>query len=56
MSHHLYPNSYHDMELSLFEPFFNWMPVKKNFLQKSISWIMTPIVYAMIIPKTGFFR
>lgn len=56
MSHHLYPNSYHDLECILFEPFFNWMPMNKNFIEKYVSWIVSPIVYGFIFPKTGFFR
>ncbi|CAG9798365.1 unnamed protein product [Chironomus riparius] len=56
MSHHLYPNSYHDLECVLFEPFFNWIPMDKNFLQKYVSWIISPVIYGFIFPKTGFFR
>ncbi|CRK88700.1 CLUMA_CG002379, isoform A [Clunio marinus] len=46
MSHHHYPNSYHDLEISFFEPFLNWMPEKKTKTQIYFYWAVSPIVYA----------
>lgn len=48
LSHHLYPNSLHDMEISFFEPFLCWIPNAntKGFIQRYLSWIYSPIIYA----------
>lgn len=49
MSHHLFPNSLHDMEVSLFEPFLCWIPnPMKGFTQRYLSWIYSPVVYAFM--------
>lgn len=50
MSHHLYPNSLHDMEVSFFEPFLCWIPNAntKNFAQRYLSWIYSPVIYAAL--------
>lgn len=50
MSHHLYPNSLHDMEVSFFEPFLCWIPDPntKGFVQRYVSWIYSPIIYAAL--------
>jgi hypothetical protein len=46
LSHHMLPNSYHDLEVSLFEPHLKWIPYKdKNFKDRYVSWIISPIVY-----------
>lgn len=56
MSHHLYPNSYHDMEVSSFEPFLPWMPESKSELQIYFSYFATPFVYMFLFPSTFFIR
>ncbi|CAD7085894.1 unnamed protein product [Hermetia illucens] len=50
LSHHMFPNSYHDLELSAYEPIFCWVPNPfiKNFTQRYISWIYFPFVYTVI--------
>lgn len=48
MSHHLYPNSYHDLEMSFFEPWLNWIPEKKSLLQTVGYFIASPIAYAVL--------
>lgn len=49
-SHHLYPNTYTDFEVRLFEPFFSWMPLQKKTKRRLIfSYIATPIVYAVVL-------
>lgn len=46
LSHHMLPNSYHDLEVTLFEPHLKWIPYKdKGFKDRYISWIVSPIVY-----------
>ncbi|XP_062535313.1 cytochrome b5-related protein-like isoform X2 [Armigeres subalbatus] len=48
ISHHLFPNSLLDLEISLFEPWLCWLPssARKNLLQRFGSWVYGPIVYA----------
>lgn len=50
LSHHLYPNSLHDMEVSFFEPFLCWIPGPntKGFVQRYLSWVYSPIIYAAL--------
>ncbi|XP_037042216.1 cytochrome b5-related protein [Bradysia coprophila] len=49
MSHHLYANSIHDLEVSIFEPFLCWTPMSnKNVIQRYASWIYAPIIYGFI--------
>lgn len=49
LSHHLYPNSMHDLEVAVFEPFLCWTPnPSKSAFQRYGSWIYSPLVYAFI--------
>ncbi|CAG2053689.1 unnamed protein product [Timema podura] len=48
MSHHAYPNTLLDLEISLFEPVIKWLPTKKSLGYKIISWIYSPIVYSFV--------
>lgn len=50
MSHHLYPNSLHDMEMALFDPFLCWFPnaTMKGFTQRYLSWIYSPVIYTFL--------
>lgn len=58
MSHHIYPNSLHDLEISMFEPFMSWIPDArfKNNLQRYASWIYGPLVYALLYMGECFKR
>ena len=49
LSHHIYPNSYNDMELSMFEPFLCWIPNPyiKSKLMRYVTWVTEPISYAI---------
>lgn len=50
ISHHHYPNSILDLEISYFEPILCWLPnpeIKGTF-QRFGSWIYGPIVYSFI--------
>jgi len=49
MSHHLYTNTYYDLEISMFEPFLTWIPRPKTTLQKIMSPIISPIVWTLLI-------
>lgn len=50
MSHHLFPNSLHDMEMALFEPFLCWIPSPKlkGFTQRYLSWLYSPVIYTFM--------
>lgn len=46
LSHHMMPNSYHDLEVTLFEPHLKWIPYEeKNFKDRYVSWIISPVIY-----------
>lgn len=51
-SHHLYPNSLLDMELSAGEPFVVWLPsaTAKNQFQRYASYIYSPLLYCLFYP------
>ncbi|XP_061391271.1 cytochrome b5-related protein-like [Musca vetustissima] len=52
LSHHVYTNSLHDLEMSLFEPFLCWIPNPHiaSMGRRIISVIIQPVFYAMIFP------
>ncbi|XP_004524738.1 cytochrome b5-related protein isoform X1 [Ceratitis capitata] len=52
LSHHIYPNSYFDLELSMFEPYFCWVPNPhiKSKLMRYLSIITEPVFYALAFP------
>ncbi|XP_065332153.1 cytochrome b5-related protein-like [Cloeon dipterum] len=52
LSHHLYPNSLYDLEISMFEPFnIRWLPVEKSLFTKVFPWIGSVIVYCFVFPS-----
>ncbi|CAB3361181.1 Hypothetical predicted protein [Cloeon dipterum] len=52
LSHHLYPNSVLDLEVSLLEPWLPWLPrPEKNVLERYVSWLISPIVYTLMFPS-----
>ncbi|KAG5676468.1 hypothetical protein PVAND_006300 [Polypedilum vanderplanki] len=48
MSHHLYTNTYYDLEITLFEPYLQWIPRPKTLTQKIISCLLSPVVWICI--------
>lgn len=56
MSHHLYPNSIYDLEISFYEPHFKWIPQDKQAIQILWGWIFSPIIYSMINISSFFLR
>ncbi|XP_014281219.1 cytochrome b5-related protein isoform X2 [Halyomorpha halys] len=57
MSHHLYPNSLHDLEISMFEPWFQYLPRSdKPFTARFLSLLYFPIAYALIFYAEAFSR
>lgn len=46
LSHHLYPNSLLDLEVTLFEPFLCWATGDaKSVVQRYGSWLYSPFIY-----------
>lgn len=56
MSHHLYPNSYHDLEVSMYEPFLPWIPKRKTKLHIYFSYVATPFVYMFLFKSSWITR
>ncbi|XP_054741864.1 cytochrome b5-related protein [Anastrepha obliqua] len=52
LSHHIYPNSFLDLELSMFEPFVCWVPnpYLKSKLMRYVSIATEPITYCIAFP------
>lgn len=50
LSHHMYPNSLHDVEVMLFEPILCWIPSEKvkNSVQRYVSWIYSFALYFLL--------
>ena len=56
MSHHLYTNSFYDMEISMFEPWLQWIPRPKTNGQKILSPLLSPIVWTILIKYAAVAR
>lgn len=56
MSHHLYTNTYYDLEISMFEPFLQWLPQPKKLQQKIASVIFSPVVWTMIFIASALMK
>lgn len=47
-SHHVYTNTFNDLETILTEPMFTWLPVEtKTFAQRYLSWIYSWFAFAV---------
>lgn len=56
MSHHLYTNSYYDLEVSFIEPILQYLPRKKSFESKVLSFLLTPLFYSLALPISAVYR
>lgn len=45
LSHHLYPNTIYDLEISAFEPLLQYLPTHKSLVYKWSSWIYVLVVW-----------
>lgn len=52
ISHHMYPNTAHDLELIAFEPILKWIPKHKTQLYKFSSVISAPLVWLTMADHT----
>lgn len=52
LSHHIYPNSYFDLELSMFEPLVCWIPNPyiKSKMMRYLSIVTEPLTYCIAFP------
>ncbi|XP_066262216.1 cytochrome b5-related protein [Euwallacea similis] len=53
-SHHMYTNTVSDMEISLVEPFLQYLPGQKNLLFRYGSWVYSPVLYGLIFISQYF--
>lgn len=56
MSHHMYPNSYHDLLLTMHEPLLKWIPEKKTTTEIYFSFFVSPFLYASVFFNTFLLR
>ncbi|KAF6203770.1 hypothetical protein GE061_002105 [Apolygus lucorum] len=56
LSHHMFPNTPHDLEVAMFEPWLQWLPKKKMLFWRYVSWVYSPIVYILIFPSSILIR
>ncbi|XP_018561157.1 cytochrome b5-related protein isoform X2 [Anoplophora glabripennis] len=52
LSHHLYTNTVNDLEISFAEPFLRYLPTKKNFVVRYLSWVYSPVIFALLFPAS----
>lgn len=52
ISHHMYPNTAHDLEVLHFEPLMKWIPQHKSELFKILSVVSAPLVWLMVADLT----
>lgn len=48
MSHHLYTNSYYDLEITMFEPFMCWLPYPKTWMKKTVMKVASPVIWTVL--------
>lgn len=56
LSHHIYTNSYYDVEVTFLEPFLQFLPRSKTTGYKVLAIIISPIFYGLTIPLSGIFK
>lgn len=45
-SHHMYPNTYTDFEVSIYEPYYKWIPTQtKSWFYKIFAVLLSPVLY-----------
>lgn len=53
LSHHMYPNSYADLEITCYEPYFKWLPThKKGWYYRIMTIILTPSIHFIYFHNT----
>jgi hypothetical protein len=54
LSHHIYTNSYLDVEVSFMEPFLQWIPRSKTTGFKFFTVIISPLFYGLCCQLQSF--
>lgn len=49
ISHHMYPNTIYDLEVTNFEPLLKWMPMEKSEWEKVVSIVACPFIWGLVI-------
>jgi hypothetical protein len=53
MSHHMFPNTYSDMEVLSYESHLNWIPYSNKTLIRALySYIASPFIWTLMFPFT----
>jgi len=52
LSHHLYPNTIYDMEISFVEPLIEYFPKKKSLILKYGSWLYVALIWLTLFPSS----
>ena len=50
LSHHIFPNSILDFEVTVMQPFVWWLPVKKSILYKLYEPFLAQLLYCIAMP------
>jgi hypothetical protein len=57
MSHHMFPNTITDLEVSIFEKPLQWLPYEsKTKVSILISFLLTPIIWSLAFHKAAYLR
>lgn len=53
LSHHMYPNSYADLEVTYYEPYYKWLPTHaKGWYYRLVTLLLTPNVHLIYFHNT----
>lgn len=52
LSHHMHPNTFHDLQTTIYEPYFQWIPAPKTKVQCFFSIVVAPFIYATIFTRS----
>jgi hypothetical protein len=56
LSHHMYTNSYYDVEVTFIEPFLQFLPRSKTVGYKAFAVLISPLFYGISLPLSGIFK
>ncbi|KAF5270268.1 hypothetical protein FQA39_LY18884 [Lamprigera yunnana] len=48
LSHHLFPNTIMDIEISILEPFIHYLPYKKSIFEKYMSYVVVVLIWVAL--------
>lgn len=56
LSHHMYTNSYYDVEVTFVEPVLQFLPRSKTTGYKVFALAISPLFYGLALPVQGIFK